>query len=373
MPPAQRRTHDHVRAWSRRRWQAWIVNLISWFANYQGPGHSPSVREELIVDGDVGVILSVLYIALDEMDLGQSYGAPPQGIYFRDLEAELETVEQHVASRGGSIGIAHSPAELDRLIVAGTPALIHAVEGAFHLGDSEAEVRAHVARLAQLGVAYVTIAHLFWRQVATNAPALPFLPDWLYKRVFPEPDEGLTALGRAAVEAMVDRGVLVDLTHMSPRALKETFDLLDRLDPGSGVPLIATHIGCRFGNHEFCFTDETIREVARRGGVMGCNFSKHWMTDGLPGRVRGFDDSVEVLYKHIDRIRDLTGSFDHVAVGSDLDGYIKPALPGLEHMGRMADLQRALRKRYGPADAEKICSANALRALKAGWRGGSAP
>ena len=30
----------------------------------------------------------------------------------------------------------------------------------------------------------------------------------------------------------------------------------------------------------------------------------------------------------------MTGSDDHVAIGSDLDGYIKPALPGLEHEGR---------------------------------------
>jgi membrane dipeptidase len=52
--------------------------------------------------------------------------------------------------------------------------------------------------------------------------------------------------------------------------------------------------------------------------------------------VSGFEDSVEVLCRHIKKICDITGSLDHVAIGSDLDGYIKPALPGLEHMGRMA-------------------------------------
>ena len=32
-------------------------------------------------------------------------------------------------------------------------------------------------KLAAHGVAYITVAHLFWRGVATNAPAIPFLPD----------------------------------------------------------------------------------------------------------------------------------------------------------------------------------------------------
>ena len=53
------------------------------------------------------------------------------------------------------------------------------------------------------------------------------------------------------------------------------------------------------------------------------------------------------LCRHIDRICELTGGFDNVAIGSDLDGYIKPALPGLEHMGQMARLQEALVDRYG--------------------------
>ena len=69
--------------------------------------------------------------------------------------------------------------------------------------------------LAGLGVAYTTVAHLFFRDVATNAPALPFLSDWLYIRIFPQKnDQGLTTLGREVVEAMVDEGILIDITHM---------------------------------------------------------------------------------------------------------------------------------------------------------------
>ena len=73
---------------------------------------------------------------------------------------------------------------------------MHCVEGGFHLGATPEQVDASVTALAARGVAYVTLAHLFWRRVAANAPALPFLPDALYNRLFPQPaGERLTDLG----------------------------------------------------------------------------------------------------------------------------------------------------------------------------------
>src|SRR5947209_14055654 len=79
LPDEQRDTHGRVLDWARerRRWQALIVNLISKLFNYQGPGDTPSVTEKLMRDGDVGVVLSVLYSPFDEMDLDKHYGAPP--------------------------------------------------------------------------------------------------------------------------------------------------------------------------------------------------------------------------------------------------------------------------------------------------------
>jgi membrane dipeptidase len=95
--------------------------------------------------------------------------------------------------------------------------------------------------------------------------------------------------------------------------------------------------------------------------VIAC---RHYVTRGLrPSPPKSLDDSIELIARHADRIRDVTGSFDHVAIGTDLDGYIKPALPGLEHVGLMRELQDGLRRRYGERDAERICSANALRVL----------
>jgi membrane dipeptidase len=102
--------------------------------------------------------------------------------------------------------------------------------------------------------------------------------------------------------------------------------------------------------------------------LLGLIVCRHFIAEGLR-KPLCFQDSVDLLCKHIDRIRESAkGSFDNIAIGSDLDGYIKPALPGLEHLGCMGGLQGALAERYGEAVARKICSENALRVLRSAWR-----
>jgi microsomal dipeptidase-like Zn-dependent dipeptidase len=367
LPDEQQRTHERASTWWRQRWQSQVVALISRLANYQGPGDTPSVTEKLMRDGEVGVALSMLYQPFDEIDLTQSYGAPPRESYFKDIVDQRQTVENYVADHRGQVAIAHSASELDALLGDEVPILIHAIEGGFQLGRDPAEVRDNVRELANLGIAYVTVAHLFFRDVATNAPALPFLPDWLYNLVFPQAkDEGLTALGHEVIDALVDEGILIDLTHMRSQSIRDVLAHLDARDPARKIPVMATHMAYRFGGLQYSFDDETIKAVAARGGVLGCILSKHFITSGQ-SRVSSLEGSLEALCQHIDKIRDLTGSYDHVAIGSDLDGYIKPALPGLEDMSRMTKLQAHLTARYGATDAARICNGNALRLLRAEW------
>jgi membrane dipeptidase len=365
----KQRAHLRLTTWWRHLFQGLVVELVNHFANYQGPGDTPSVTEQLMHDGDVGVTLSVLYQPFDEMDLTQDYAAPPLQSYFADVINQHSTVEDYVSHPGRQVVIAHSAAELDRhLSDGGAPILIHAIEGGFHIGRDLTEVQANVRTLAELGVAYITVAHLFFRQVATNAPALPFLPDAIYNRVFHQDrSEGLTPLGRELVEAMIDEGILVDLTHMRAESIADVFALLDARDPANEIPVIATHMAYRFGGLEYSFDDDTVKRIAARGGLLGLILCQHYITSGLHHVPETFEGSVQALCRHVDKIHELTGTFDHIAIGSDLDGYIKPALPGLEHQGRMADLQEALRARYGTDVAEQISSANALRVLRTQW------
>ena len=363
----QQRWHERARAWWRQRWQGRVGELISRVANYQGPADSPSVTEQQMRDGEVGVALSVLYQPFNEIDLTESYGAPPRASYFGDLVDQRQTVEDYARDHPGEVAIAHSVSELDSLLGAGVPILIHAVEGGFQLGRDPAEVRRNVQELAGLGIAYVTVAHLYFRDVATNAPALPFLPDWLYNLAFPQgKGEGLTPLGHAVIDAMVDEGILIDITHMRAQSIKDVLAQLDARDPAREIPVVATHMAYRFGGLEYSFDNETIKAVAARGGVLGCILCEHYMTSGL-SVASSLEGSLDALCRHIDKIHELTGSYDNIGIGSDLDGYIKPALPGLGEMSRMKELQAHLRTRYGAADAEKISSGNALRVLRAEW------
>jgi microsomal dipeptidase-like Zn-dependent dipeptidase len=366
IPGAEGHAHTQLARWRAARWRARIVHLISRGFNYQGPGSGPSVTIELMRQGRVGVALSVLYTPFDEIDVTVPYASPPRSGYFQDVVDQLQLVEDEVATHPDAV-VVHSGEDLEAALSDGRVALVHCIEGGFALGATEDEIRTNVALLASRGVTYVTVAHLFWRQVATNAPALPFLPQWLYKRLFPQPaGEGLGTLGRAAVEAMAEHGIVVDVTHMNQDSLDETLDILDSRDHGGRIPVMSSHGAYRFGDLEYNLSDETIRRIAHHGGVIGIIACTHYIAHDLrPRRPRNLADSVSLICRHVDRIAQVTGSFDHVAIGTDLDGYIKPALPGLEHMGRMAAFQDRLAERYGPADADKLCSGNALRVLRA--------
>jgi microsomal dipeptidase-like Zn-dependent dipeptidase len=350
----------------RDRLRAFIIEVACRIDNYPDWDSGPVVTVPHLRDGKVGVVLSVLYCPFEEMDLGKAYGDPPSDHYFARLMRFADAVESHLKSDGarGVAVLARTGDEMRAALAEGKMAFLHAVEGGFHFGSTPETIRKNVATFARRGLAYITPAHLFYRGVATNAPALPFLPDVIYKLIFPEPSSGLTDLGRAMIEQMLDSHVLIDVTHMSEASMKDTFELLDRLDPGRRVPVIASHIACRIGALEYNLQAEWVKRIAQRNGVMGVILCDHYAKDGIRhARTRTFADSLEVIYRQIDTIVAITGSTDHVAIGSDLDGFIKPTLAEIDGPTAFPRLEEALVKRYGSAAAAQISSGNALRVL----------
>src|SRR6201995_4901269 len=75
-------------------------------------------------------------------------------------------------------------------------------------------------------------------------------------------DGGLSDYGVQIVKAMNEVGMLVDVSHSGDRT---TLDAIE----ASSVPIAFTHSNCRaLNNHPRLKTDEAIKKVAQKGGVM---------------------------------------------------------------------------------------------------------
>lgn len=367
LPPRGRRPIERA----QRR----FVHALGRRLNHASRSSGPAVSIPRLRAGDVGVALSVLYAPFDEMDLTSwyrrrpPYSALPKARYMQTLLRQLDAVERDVDERfAGSAAVVRSLPELDRALAEGRVALVHCVEGGFHLGGTVAEIDDSVTLLARRGIAYVTVSHLFWRRLATCTNALPFLRDAAFARLWPQPRVGLSELGVAAIRAMVREGVIVDVSHMSAHALADTFALLDEIDPERAVPVTASHVGYRFGAAPYNLDDETVRRIVARDGVIGLIMSERYITDGLrAGATTSFEQSCALLLHHVDRIAEIAGSHAHVAIGSDLDGFIKPTLAGFDTTRGIGRFEQVLGERYGGADAAAIASGNAMRLLRRGW------
>jgi membrane dipeptidase len=368
-----------VKLWRRRHPRDWLRALVLKVAsrklNYRSWSSGRRVDIPKMRAGNVRVGFSVLLDPSSEFDPAGWYG-PPRREYVERLERLLEEVEFVVAEKEDGARVVHNAAELDEALDAGDVALVHCVEGGFQLGVEDAEIEATVAELARRGVVYIILAHLFWRRVASNSNALPFLSNKRYRHWFPEPSVGLTHRGRAAARAMARNRVLIDLSHMSQAAIDDSFAVLEECDRelGRTTPVLATHVATRHGESgmDYNVTRETVERVAARDGVVGMIMGDHIMSDGLrpepkrgERRTKDFDDSFELLCTHIDTVNEWSGRpFRHLGLGSDLDGFIKPTLAGIETAEDMAALESALAARYGQENADSICSGNALRLLR---------
>ena len=221
--------------------------------------------------------------------------------------------------------------------------------------------------LAESGVAYITLAHLFFRGVATNAPAIPLLSDEEYNDAFPQdPGLGLTDLGRAAVRAMYKHGLLVDISHMRQTAIDDTFELIEELDRESAAnpsdyPVIATHVGIRAVGPQpqaYNLSEDTVRRIQDRDGLIGLIMAQHQL-----GETHDQHQSRAVLRAHIEAIAGAGRGHGSTAIGTDLDGFIKPTLAGLQLADDLPILENWIREDY-PRDADAILHGNAQRVLR---------
>ena len=207
------------------------------------------------------------------------------------------------------------------------------------------------------------------------------LGDGCYERV----SGGLTHFGAEAVAEMNRIGILIDLSHVGERT---TLDVID----ASEMPVSVTHANAKpYYDVPRNKTDEAVRRLAERGGVVGATciitFLKTGESSTLPDYVDAIDDMVERIgIDHVgigtDFTQDQTNSFWRY-IGSQHGSkyparHIDPNVRndrrllypmGLETPDKLPALADALSGRgYGWEDVEKVLGGNWMRLFREVWQ-----
>ena len=174
--------------------------------------------------------------------------------------------------------------------------------------------------------------------------------------------------GKELVKKIEELNLILDVTHLSDTSFWETIEIYN----GN---LWASHNNCRkFVNHNRQFSDDQIKEIIRRDGIIGVPLDA-WMM--VPNWIRGKSTpetmgvTLNQMIENIDYICQLSGNSNHVGIGTDLDGAF-----GIEQtptdIDTIADLQKIplLLKKIGfsESDVEKVMNQNFINFLKRVWK-----
>ena len=253
------------------------------------------------------------------------------------------------------------------------------LENGAAIGESMDELR----RFYEAGVRYVTLCHSGNNQICDSCASK--LKRW----------NGLSPFGKEVVAEMNRLGMLIDVSHISDDAFYDVIRL-------SSKPVVATHSCCRaLADHPRNLTDDMIRKIADKGGVIQVNFYPVFldsdfrtvlndsgiMERGEPIESEFIADpsdlqkraawnavqdelsalerpSYKKIVDHIDHIVGLVG-IDYVGLGSDFDG-IEVAPDGMEDISRFYLVFDEMRSRgYSESDIEKVASGNFFRVMQA--------
>jgi membrane dipeptidase len=232
-----------------------------------------------------------------------------------------------------------------------------------------------------LGARYMTLTHsanTAWADSATDAPV----------------HNGLTAFGRAVVGEMNRLGMLVDLSHVSPKTMKDALAVTQ-------APVIFSHSSARgLVDHPRDVPDDVLAMVARNHGLVMVNFFPGYVsqerarwdaevaaekareaTPPFTGLYIGQPDraaaafaqwlaahpkpvvTLSMVVDHVEYIARVAGR-DCVGLGSDFDG-IPDTPEGLDGVDKYPALLAELARRgWGHDELVKVSGGNALRVMR---------
>ncbi|HEV58537.1 MAG TPA: membrane dipeptidase [Phycisphaerales bacterium] len=313
--------------------------------------------------GGLDAVFAAVYVPPRREDDGTA------GVY---ADETIDRVEQFWTTWPDYFAAARSPDDVRRQFGNGRISIILAIENGAPIQGDLSRVQHYYDR----GVRYITLCHGQSNHICdssydTNRP-------W----------QGLSPFGKRLVAEMNRVGMMIDVSHVSDEAF---WDVLEH----SRAPVIASHSSCRCftPGWERNLTDEMIRALADKGGIVQINFGDmfcnervyreyltrweaidaHIAEHGLEGQERGAfieeycrahpiaRGTVRDVGQNIDHAVKLIG-VDQVGLGSDFDG-VGPHVPvGLKDVSAYPNLlAELLSMGYSEADLRKICGQNFLR------------
>jgi len=336
------------------------------------------------------------------------------------LEAQIHLANQYLKCE--TFVLARNFSEFKAAIAKGQIPFAHAIEGAHALGrnfplglrqeeegyipvphmmeeDNSHPAFKYIRNLEALkarGVCLITIVHFFHNDIAYPCEGLA--PNeksslgmcWCFD---PKKNDFLldARIGVPVIEKMLDLGIIVDLTHLTPAARRQIFSI-NRNRPQMR-PLAFSHTGSRRifnkydqqfngGKYEnfgyYCVDECEIREICACKGVIGVVFENFWLTGCNTHLGKDEKDKFSICIPYvIETILDIneqtdSKKFDNVAIGSDFDGFAD-AGKDLYKPSQLDELIYQMKHyqhhNFTDDEIKKIFYTNALRVLEEGWVG----
>ena len=247
------------------------------------------------------------------------------GPYIRSILKAYHLLQEDLAAAPQMALLATNAADIERAHREGKVAVLLMIEGAEGL-DGDLDLL-HVYH--QLGVRSMGLTWMYRNAVAEG--------NW------EDTGAGLSTFGRQVVREMNQLRMMVDVAHATERTFWDTLET-------SEAPVLCSHTSCRAMVKDFdthapsrYLTDEQMKALAAKGGVLGIFFSANRELD---------DDTADAtaLARFIAHAATVCGPA-HVGYGSDLDGGFPPH--GLEDIRGLPNLTSALID-LGFSDAELL-------------------
>lgn len=268
-----------------------------------------------------------------------------------NLWVTLERVLEQIDLYPDDLLLVLSSADAIRTVETGQIGILLSIEGIGRWLDGNIDT---LRLLYRLGIRLVGVTHGEGGVEPTFLQGTPSI----YRFCSPQEREaerkkarGLTRFGRDVLKESNDLGLVIDLSHINDKAFEDVIE-------HSASPPIMSHTAVfSLCQHSRCMTDDQIRALAAKGGVMGICFVPQFIHPD-PKQA-----TIDRLVEHVCYVADLVG-VDYVGIGTDYDG-MGATMPIAPEVSRLVELtQSMLAHGLSEEEIKKIWGENYLRILQ---------